>query len=248
VQNIVVFRSANGFIEPLWNRHHIDHVQLTVVESVGVEHRGTYYEEAGDLRDMIQNHLLVLLGFIAMEPPNSFESNAMRDEANKVLDAIEPLSSEDVLKHAVRGQYGDGTIPGGEKVRAYRSSPGVDPRSPTETFAALELTMDNWRWAGVPFYLRTGKRLAGQCTEIAIQFKKAPTVIFKDTDVERIDPNMLVLRIQPAKGIHMSFGAKVPGPSMGVGTVNMDFCYENYFGNKPATGYETLIYDCMHGR
>jgi len=182
-----------------------------------------------------------------MEPPNSFESNAMRDEVNKVLDAIEPLSSEDVLKHAVRGQYGDGTMPGGEKVRAYRSSPGVDPRSSTETSAALKLTMDNWRWAGVPFYLRTGKQLAGQCTEIAIQFKKAPTVIFKDTDVERIDPNMLVLRIQPAEGIHMSFGAKVPGPSMGIGAVNTDFCYENYFGNKPATGYETLIYDCMHG-
>lgn len=247
VQNIMVFRFANGFIEPLWNRHHIDHVQLTVAESVGVEHRGAYYEEAGALRDMISNHLLVLLGFIAMEPPNSFESGALHDEVNKVLNAIEPLSPEGVLRHAVRGQYGEGALPDGEKVMAYRSSPGVDPQSRTETFAALRLTMDNWRWAGVPFYLRTGKRLPTQHTEIAIQFKRAPTVMFKDTDVGQVDPDMLVLRIQPAEGIQMSFGAKVPGPTMRIGAVNMDFCYEDYFGNKPATGYETLIYDCMNG-
>lgn len=247
VQNIMVFRFANGFIEPLWNRHHIDHVQLTVAESVGVEHRGAYYEEAGALRDMIPNHLLVLLGFIAMEPPNSFNSNALRDEANKVLDAIQPLSPEDVLKDAVRGQYGEGVTPAGEKVMAYRSSPKVDPESGTETFAALKLTMDNWRWAGVPFYLRTGKRLAIQCTEIAIQFKKAPTILFKDTDVEQVDPNVLVLQIHPIEGIRMSLGAKKPGPTMGISTVNMDFHYEDYFGNKPVTGYETLIYDCMNG-
>ena len=247
VQNIMVFRFANGFIEPLWNRHHIDHVQVTVAESVGVEHRGAYYEEAGALRDMIPNHLLVLLGFLAMEPPNSFEAKALRDEVNKVLDAIEPLLPEDVLRHAVRGQYGEGTMPDGEKVPAYRSSPGVDPQSRTETFAALKLTMDNWRWAGVPFYLRTGKRLTTQYTEVAIQFKRAPTIMFKDTDVEQVDPDMLVLRIQPNEGIQMSFGAKVPGPTMQVGTVNMDFNYEDYFGNKPETGYETLIYDCMKG-
>jgi len=157
-----------------------------------------------------------------MEPPNSFESRSLRDEVNKVLDAIDPLSLEDVLTHAVRGQYGEGMLPNGEKIMAYRSSPGVDPHSRTETFAALKLRLDNWRWAGVPFYLRTGKRLTAQYTEIAIQFKRAPTIMFKDTDVEKVDPDMLVLRIQPNEGIQMSFGAKVPGPTMQVATVNMD--------------------------
>jgi glucose-6-phosphate 1-dehydrogenase len=247
VQNIMVFRFSNGFIEPLWNRHHIDHVQITVAESVGVEHRGAYYEEAGALRDMIPNHLLVLLGFLAMDPPNSFEAEAVREEINKVLDAITPLTPEQVLTHAVRGQYGAGAMATGEAVPAYRDSPNVDPQSRTETFAALKLQMDNWRWAGVPFYLRTGKRLATQYTEVAIQFKRAPTMMFQDTDTEQLEPDMLVLRIQPNEGIQMSFGAKIPGPKMRVGTVNMDFCYEHYFGNKPATGYETLIYDCMNG-
>jgi len=247
VQNIMVFRFANGFFEPLWSRNHIDHLQITVAESVGVEHRGAYYEEAGALRDMIPNHLLVLLGFLAMEPPNSFDAKALRDEVNKVLDAIHPLSPEEVLTNAARGQYGLGVMPDGEKVQAYRSSPNVDPNSHTETFAALKLTMDNWRWAGVPFYLRTGKRLAAQYTEVAIQFRRAPAIMFKDTDVEHVEPDMLVLRIQPNEGIQMSFSAKVPGPTMRLGTVNMDFCYEDYFGNKPATGYETLIYDCMNG-
>jgi glucose-6-phosphate 1-dehydrogenase len=247
VQNIMVFRFSNGFIEPLWNRQHIDHVQITVAESVGVEHRGPYYEEAGALRDMIPNHLLVLLGFLAMEPPNSFGSVAVRDEINKVLDAVHPLTPEEVLTHAVRGQYGEGVMPSGERVQAYRTSDGVAPDSRTETFAALKLSLDNWRWAGVPFYLRTGKRLTAQYTEVAIQFKKAPKIMFKDTDVEQMNPDMMVLRIQPAEGIQLGFSAKIPGPTMRIGTVNMDFCYADYFGNAPATGYETLIYDCMNG-
>jgi glucose-6-phosphate 1-dehydrogenase len=247
VQNIMVFRFSNGFIEPLWNRQHIDHVQITVAESVGVEHRGPYYEEAGALRDMIPNHLLVLLGFLAMEPPNSFGSVAVRDEVNKVLDAVHPLTPEEVLTHAVRGQYGEGVMPSGERVQAYRSSPGVAPDSRTETYAALKLALDNWRWAGVPFYLRTGKRLTAQYTEVAIQFKKAPKNMFKDTDVEQMNPDMMVLRIQPDEGIQLGFSAKIPGPQMRIGTVSMDFCYADYFGNAPATGYETLIYDCMNG-
>ncbi len=247
VQNIMVFRFSNGFIEPLWNRQHIDHIQITVAESVGVEHRGEYYEQAGALRDMIPNHLLVLLGFLAMEPPNSFDSEAVRDEINKVLDAVCPLTHEQVLTNAVRGQYGEGIMPSGEKVPSYRSSTGVSPQSGRETYAALKLTMDTWRWAGVPFYLRTGKRLAAQYTEVVIQFKRAPKIMFKDADVEQMTPDMLVLRIQPNEGIQMSFGAKIPGPQMRVGRVNMDFCYADYFGNAPATGYETLIYDCMHG-
>lgn len=247
VQNIMVFRFANGFIEPLWNRQHIDHIQITVAESVGVESRGPYYEEAGALRDMVPNHLLVLLGFLAMEPPNSFDAHAVRDEINKVLDAIQPLTPEQVLQHAIRGQYAQGSMPGGKTVKGYRQSPGVKPDSSTETYAALRLKMDNWRWAGVPFYLRTGKAMPEKYTEVAIQFKNAPRNMFKNTDTESMKADMLVLRIQPNEGIQMSFGAKVPGPTMRVETVNMDFSYVDYFGNKPATGYETLIYDCMNG-
>jgi glucose-6-phosphate 1-dehydrogenase len=196
---------------------------------------------------MIPNHLLVLLGFIAMEPPNSFEADAVREEINKVLAAVQPLAPEEVLTHAVRGQYGAGQMPDGEQVPPYRASQGVSRESRTETYAALKLTLDNWRWAGVPFYLRTGKRLPAQYTEIAIQFKRAPFMMFKDTPVESVSPDTLVIRIQPDDGIQLSFAAKIPGPSMRVGTVKMDFCYADYFGNEPSTGYETLIYDCING-
>lgn len=247
VQNILVYRFANGITEPIWNRRYVDHVQITVAEPLGVEHRAGYYEEAGALRDMVPNHLLTLVASAAMEPPNSFEADAVRDEKAKLLRAIQPLAPQDVLTRTVRGQYGAGRMPGGKVVPAYRAEPGVAANSKTETFVALKLVIDNWRWAGVPFYLRTGKRLPGHYTEIAVHFKRAPFVLFRDTLVEHLSPNVLVLRIQPEEGIELSFDAKVPGPAMRLGTVRMDFCYADYFGSAPTTGYETLLYDCMNG-
>ena len=246
VQNILVFRFSNGIFEPIWNRRYIDHVQITVAESLGVEHRGTYYEEAGALRDMVSNHLFQLMALTAMEPPVSFEAEAVRDEKGKVLDAIQPILPEQVLTQTVRGQYGRGTV-GGNKLRAYRSEPKIAADSSAETYVALKLLIDNWRWAGVPFYLRTGKRLVRRATEIAIQFKRAPFMLFRDTGVGELDPNQLVLRIQPKEGISLSFGAKVPGPTSKIGQVDMDFSYADHFGNAPRTGYETLLYDCMKG-
>lgn len=246
VQNILVFRFANGIFEPIWNRRYIDHVQVTVAESIGVEHRGGYYEGAGALRDMVPNHLLQLVSFIAMEPPNSFNADAVRDEKAKVLRGIQPMHSLEVLRNIVSGQYGEGMI-GGKPVPAYRSEPHVAPGSGTETFVALKLFIDSWRWADVPFYLRTGKRLPKRVTEIAIQFKRAPLMLFRKTPVERLAPNLLVIRIQPDEGINLCFGAKVPGPSVRVGTVEMDFQYAEYFGSAPSTGYETLLHDCMAG-
>ncbi len=246
VQNILVFRFSNGIFEPVWNRRYIDHVQITVAETLGVEQRGGYYDHAGATRDMVPNHILQLVSLTAMEPPISFGADAVRDEQAKILHAIQPLAPEDVLTRAVRGQYGEGEIEG-QGVPPYRSEPNVAPTSQTETFVALKLSIDNWRWADVPFYIRTGKRLPKRVTEVAIQFRRAPLVLFRDTPVENLAPNLLVLHIQPDEGISLRFGAKVPGIAVDIGPVNMDFRYTDYFGNEPSTGYERLLYDCMTG-
>ena len=246
VQNILVFRFANGIFEPIWNRRYIDHIQITVSESVGVEQRGGYYENSGALRDMVPNHIFQLISLTAMEPPISFEADAVRDEQAKVLRAIQPMQPEDVLTRSVRGQYGEGKVDG-ETLAAYRDEAHVAPGSSTETFVALKLFVDNWRWAHVPFYVRTGKRLPKRATEIVIQFRRAPFILFRQTGIEKLGRNRLVLRLQPNEGISLSFGAKIPGPVVRLGEVNMDFQYTDYFGTKPSTGYERLLYDCMLG-
>ncbi len=246
VQNILALRFANGIFEPIWNRRYIDHVQISVAETVGVETRGGYYDSAGALRDMVPNHIMQLITLTAMEPPISFEANAVRDEQAKILHAIQPFSNEDVLSKTIRGQYGDGLVDG-KRVPGYRNEEGVPPDSRTETFVAMRLLIDNWRWAGVPFYLRTGKRLPGRNTHVVIQFRRAPFMLFRETQVENMMPNQLVLHIQPEEGISLRFAAKTPGPAMQLGEVNMDFEYADYFGINPSTGYERLLHDCMTG-
>ncbi len=246
VQNLLVFRFSNGIFEPIWNRRYVDHVQITVAETLGVESRGNYYDRAGALRDMVPNHLFQLISLVAMEPPVSFEADAVRDEQSKVLRAIQPMTQEEVLSCAVRGQYGAGTVEGRE-LPDYRSEPNVDSLSNTETFVAMKLDIDSWRWKDVPFYLRVGKAMKTRASEITVGFKKPPFVLFRNTSIEELTPNELVVNVQPDEGIQLHFNAKVPGATMKIGGVDMDFSYAEHFGRAPATGYERLLYDAMLG-
>jgi glucose-6-phosphate 1-dehydrogenase len=245
VQNLLVLRFANEIFEPLWNRNHVAEIQITVAESIGVETRGAYYEEAGALRDMMQNHLLQLLCLIAMEPPVTFDAGPVHDEKNKVMHAIRPIDPRKIDEVALRGQYAAGFV-GGKPVPGYRQEKGVAPDSRTETYSALRLTVDNWRWAGVPIYLRTGKRLAKRVSEIAIRFHRTPHMIFH-RDRAGVEPNELVIRIQPDEGMALTVAAKTPGPDLRLGPVGLDFHYGEVFGAEPPEAYERLLLDAVHG-
>ena len=243
VQNILVFRFGNGIFEPIWNRNYVDHVEITAAESIGIEGRGPFYETAGALRDVLQNHVMEVLSFVAMEPPDSFESAAVRTEKLKVWKAIQPIPVEDTA----RGQYGAGTVDGKEVI-GYRQEDRVNPESGTETLAAMKLSIENWRWAGVPFYIRAGKRLAQRVTEVTVTFKQPPLHLFKSNDSDsQVCPNVLKMRIQPDEGITLIFGAKIPGPTTNVKPVEMHFSYADAFGKSSANGYERLLLDAMLG-
>jgi glucose-6-phosphate 1-dehydrogenase len=246
VQNILVSRFSNGLFESFWNNHYIDHVQITAAETVGVETRGSFYETTGALRDMVPNHLFQLLAMVAMEPPAAFGADAVRGEKAKVVGAIRPWSEMEALANSVRGQYSESSIDG-KPVTGYRQEDRVDPESDTETYVALKVMIDNWRWMGVPFYLRTGKRMSVRDTEISICFKPAPYAHFRDTDVDRPAPNFLKIQIQPDEGMWFDLQAKKPGPTLDMQTIELGFAYKDFFEMQPSTGYETLIYDCLTG-
>jgi glucose-6-phosphate 1-dehydrogenase len=246
VQNILVFRFANSIFEPIWSNHYIDHVQITVAESIGIENRGSYYDNAGALRDMVQNHMLQLVCTVAMEPPASFTATAVRDEKSKLMQAIRPIRPFEVSNYTVRAQYTDGLIDG-KPVVGYRKEKNVAPNSRTETYVALQMFIDNWRWADVPFYLRTGKRLPKRASEIVIQFKRTPHLVFARTPEDQIDPNLLILGIQPDESISLRFEAKFPGPAIRLRPVVMTFQYSSSFGVPIEEAYERLLLDALLG-
>jgi glucose-6-phosphate 1-dehydrogenase len=246
VQNIMALRFSNGIFEPIWNREHIEYVEITASETIGVEKRGKFYEPTGALRDMVPNHMFQLLSMVAMEPPNSFDADAVRSEKAKVVEAIRSLADGRLHDAVVRGQYTAGHLRG-QDVPAYRAEPDVSPESGTETYIALRFTIDNWRWAGVPFYIRTGKRMTTRKTEIVVHFRQAPFALFRETPVDRLTPNVMTLHIQPTEGVSLQFSAKIPGPKVHLGGVTMDMKYSDYFKTGSATGYETLLYDVFIG-